>query len=229
MSGAFKEIADDVRVYLGYLKGMGFRGVDCSAETRALVSAWGTPGSGTCEPLEAVASDLADCPGCFAGSRRPIAGRGERGAALMIVGGIPEPEDEETGRPYSGTQGELLARMIAAMNLSMDAVYISHAFKCRPRGGEAPKNADIANCSRFLKREIRALSPRVICLMGDLPLKALVSEDTSCRALRGEFLRYHGIPVMPTHAPSHLLAHPEAKREAWHDLRQIMALLARQG
>jgi DNA polymerase len=225
MRNRVSEIAGDVQVYLAYLKKLGFKGTDCSEQARKKLSSWERIPVRARETLEAVFSDLANCRQCFSGTGRPVAGQGSRSPQLMFVGGWPEPEDEKAGAPFSGSAGELLTRMIAAMDLDRESAYISHAFKCRPAGGKSPGMSDISCCSTFLKREIRILSPRMICALGDLPLQALFCEDAASRRCRGNFREYQGIPVMPTHDPGHLLLHPEAKREAWHDLKKILTLL----
>lgn len=121
----FAEIARDVSASLRYLAGIGCRGADCSAETLAIIRSW---------DMAVIRLNLMQCRRCrlAADRRRVVCGQGNSEADLVFIGGVPESEDDETGFPYSGPAGELLTRIIAAMNLTRESVYITHAVKCRP-------------------------------------------------------------------------------------------------
>lgn len=133
----FAEIARDVSASLRYLAEIGCRGADCSEATMAVVRSW---------DMAAIRLDLMQCRRCRleADRKRVVCGQGNPEADLVFVGGVPEIEDTQTGRPYSGPAGELLTKIIAAMNLTRESVYITHAVKCRPvdliseTGGSTP-------------------------------------------------------------------------------------------
>lgn len=233
MAESLEEIAARIQDHLAYLRRLGVYGVDCSETALGRLEKWGkAPASSEAEApekrLAEVFSRIRGCRGCeWAGPEAdPVCGAGNPRAWLMFVGGFPEPEDAEQGEPFRGGAGELLSRMIKAMSFSRDSVYISHALKCLPPAGGSPPYGSIEACSRFLREEIAAVSPLVVCTLGDTALQALLGEAGSLAELRGRFQRYREAFVMPTHSPGYLLAHPAAKREAWHDLQQIMAFLA---
>ena len=224
------ELTDQIRSYLDHLRAMGFCGVDCADETLKRVNTWGRPPAGQAESLNTIAADLKTCRQCELARSWPqaVTGAGVPGATLMFIGGWPEPEDKNSGVPFSGGAGELLTRMLKAMGFSRSSAYISHAVKCAPPEGGAPGMQDVRICCRFLQREIAVVAPQMICTLGDVALKALLGEGLACESHRGCFQAYQGIPVMPTFSPAYLLAHPAAKRDTWHDMKQVLARLNRQ-
>ena len=224
------ELVDQIRSYLAHIRQMGFCGVDCSEETLKRLNAWGRPPDVQAESLNTISAELKSCRQCELARSWPqaVAGAGAPGATLMFVGDWPEPEDRNSGVPFSGAGGELFTRMLKAMGFSRSCVYISHAVKCAPPAGNLPGAQDIRICSRFLKREIAVVAPQIICILGDVPIMALFGESAAGESYRGCFHTYQGIPVMPTFSPAHLLAHPAAKRETWHDMKQVLARLDRQ-
>lgn len=224
------ELTDQIRSYVTHLREMGFRGVDCSEETVKRVNGWGMPPVGQAETLHAICADLKTCGQCELARSwpQPVAGAGVPGAALMFIGDWPEPEDRNSGVPFSGGAGELLTRMLKAMGFTRSSVYISHAVKCAPPAGNSPDMQAVRLCRRFLQREIAVVAPEIICTLGDVALKALLGEGAACESDRGRFYHYQGLPVMPTFSPAYLLAHPAAKRETWQDMKQVLARLNRQ-
>ena len=219
----FSEITRDVSASLRYLADLGCRGVDCSDETLARVRSW---------DMAALRMDLQRCKRCrlAADRKRVVCGRGNPRAAIVFIGSIPEPEDEETGRSYSGPAGELLARIIAAMKLDNESVYITHAVKCRP-GSDAdirPDDASCRTCRRHLMAELAHVRPKIICALGDLAAGSLSDSDAPVSRLRGRFFPFKHSQVMATFSPEHILAHPSAKRVVWEDVKKIMAALAGQ-
>jgi DNA polymerase len=120
-----------------------------------------------------------------------------------------------------GKAGQLLTKMIGAMQFARSEVYIANIVKCRPPGNRNPEPDEVEACLPYLQRQIECVKPEVIVLLGAVPLRALLG-GRSIRRERGQWRDFHGIPVMPTFHPSYLLRLPEAKREAWADLQQVM-------
>jgi DNA polymerase len=213
--------------YLEFIANIGFKGVDCSEQTLETLKSWGQHPLKGNESLTDIGNELKQCRKCrlAAEGRAGIMGEGPPGARLMFVGGWPEPGDEASGRPYSGKAGELLGRIIQAMNLNREDVYITHALKCRPPQNTQPKAKDIEICCRFVQREIMAVKPAMIFALGEAAARAMLEDDSPWERLRGRFHDYNNIPVMPTCSPEYLLAQPSAKREAWDDIKRVLQKL----
>ena len=124
-----------------------------------------------------------------------------------------------------GAAGQLLNKIIGAMNLSREMVYIGNIVKCRPPGNRNPEPGEIQQCLPFLKRQLAVIRPRIICALGKVAAQVLMETDTPISRLRGQFHEAMGIPVMPTFHPAYLLRNPEKKREVWNDVQQIMKML----
>ena len=177
--------------------------------------------------LEAVAAEVAACRNCRLCERRrnPVPGEGDPRARLMFIGEGPGEEEDRTGRPFVGRAGQLLDKMIAAMTLRREEVFIANVVKCRPPGNRAPEPDEAAACIGYLKRQIRAIRPEVIVTLGGVALSFLLREPQSITRMRGHWTEFEGIAVMPTFHPAYLLRQESAKREAWSDLQQVMKAL----
>lgn len=213
--------------YLEFIANIGFKGVDCSDQALETLKSWGQHPLQENETLIDIENELKHCRKCryAVEGRGGIMGEGQVGARIMFVGGWPELEDEGTGKPYSGKAGELLGRIIQAMDLTRENVYITHALKCRPPQNAQPTAKDITICCGFVQREIMAVKPAMIFGLGEAAAKAMLEVDSPWERLRGRFLNYNNIPVMPTYSPEHLLAHPSAKRETWNDIKRVVQKL----
>ena len=167
-----------------------------------------------------------NCRNChLAASRQNVVfGEGNENARLMFIGEGPGADEDATGRPFVGAAGQLLDKMIAAMHLAREDVYIANVVKCRPPGNRVPGEEEAAACMGYLERQIELIKPEVIVLLGGTALHFLLKIDGISR-LRGRWHEYKNIAVMPTFHPAFLLRKPEAKREAWHDLKLVMAKL----
>ncbi len=181
--------------------------------------------------LSAVRAELGDCQRCELchGRRHIVFGSGSPEAHLMFVGEAPGADEDEQGEPFVGAAGQLLTKMIAAMHLDRESVYICNVIKCRPPNNRNPETAEIAACEPFLKAQIAVIQPRVIVALGKFAAHVLTGEDTPITRLRGNLKQYQGIPVMPTYHPAYLLRDESRKSEAWHDLKAVMALLHNMG
>jgi DNA polymerase len=179
--------------------------------------------------LESVRSELGDCKRCkLAPSRTNIVfGSGNPKARLMFVGEAPGADEDEQGLPFIGRAGQLLTKMIVAMGLSREEVYIANIVKCRPPSNRPPEADEIATCQPFLMKQIQAISPEVICALGTFSAQTLLGSSVRISDLRGQFHELAGtsVKVMPTFHPAYLLRSPGEKKKAWEDLQKIMAAL----
>ena len=148
-------------------------------------------------------------------------------AELMFIGEGPGADEDATGIPFVGRAGELLSRMIAAMTFDRATeTCIANIVKCRPPGNRNPSDEEAAACMPYLKRQIAMVHPKVIVLLGAVPLLYLFNLKGIMK-LRGRWLDYDGIRVMPTYHPAFLLRNPPAKKDAWADLQAVMAEFGR--
>lgn len=180
-------------------------------------------------PLEQVAHELQGCSRCILHRYRHsiVVGEGNPRARLVFVGEGPGEEEDLQGRPFVGPAGQLLDRIIEAMGFSRGDVFICNVVKCRPPGNRAPSPEEVQACVPFLFRQLKAISPVVICALGGVSAQAILGSRDRISTLRGRFHRWEGIPVMPTYHPSYLLRNPERKREVWNDMKQVMGFLRR--
>jgi DNA polymerase len=183
-----------------------------------------------CPPdLETLQAELKDCRRCRLASRRKhvVFGEGSPTADLMFIGEAPGGEEDAQGRPFVGAAGQLLTRMIKAMGLERDEVYIGNIIKCRPPRNRDPNPDEIDACEPFLRRQIDAIGPRIIIALGAFAARTLLRSELSITRLRGRFHTYHGIALMPTFHPAYLLRNPAQKRPVWEDLQAVMAEMDR--
>ena len=173
--------------------------------------------------LRAVALNCQNCALCSQ-RQNVVFGEGNIQARLMFIGEGPGADEDATGRPFVGAAGQLLDKMIAAMHLAREDVYIANIVKCRPPGNRMPGADEAASCIGYLKKQIQLIQPEVIVLLGGTALSFLL-EINGITKYRGRWQNYNNIAVMPTFHPAFLLRKPEAKREAWHDLKLVMAKL----
>jgi uracil-DNA glycosylase family 4 len=179
------------------------------------------------ESLEQIRMDLGDCQRCglSAGRKHIVYGEGSAEARLVFVGEGPGAEEDRSGRPFVGRAGQLLSKIIEAMKLSREQVYICNVIKCRPAGNRDPLPEEIASCRPFLLRQLTAIDPEVVCTLGTHATQALLNSTEPVSRLRGRFHTFSHFRVMPTFHPAYLLRHPEHKRDVWEDMKKIMALL----
>jgi DNA polymerase len=214
----------------------GSRGFDCSEQTLQTLASWDRPLVSTetveapereQERLEDIRDDLGDCRRCVLADGRThiVFGEGHPRAELVLVGEGPGFEEDRSGRPFVGPAGQLLTRIIDAMHLSREQVYICNVVKCRPPENRNPLPEEVGACRPFLERQLAAIRPKVICALGAVAAHTLLGTNAPISAVRGRFHDHHGIKVMPTFHPSYLLRNPEQKRVVWEDAKKIMALL----
>ena len=189
---------------------------------------------GRAEPggtLEQVREELGACQRCrlARGRTNIVFGQGAPDADVMFIGEGPGHDEDLQGEPFVGPAGQLLTRMIEAMGLTREEVYITNIIKCRPPRNRDPNPDEIDACEPFLRRQIEAIAPRMMIALGSFAAKTLLRTETGISQLRGRFHIYHGTPLMPTFHPAFLLRNPERKRPVWEDLKQVMAEMDRLG
>lgn len=180
------------------------------------------------QTLNEIETELGDCTRCTLHHNRDrlLFGAGPKKARLFIVGDFPTHEDEAAGNPFGGEAGELLTKMLKAIGLNRNDVYLSTTVKCRTADNSAPQPEQIATCLPFLTRQISAVGPLIICTMGPIATQALLKNNTPLIRLRGRFHQCYGIELMPTFHPSFLIKNPDMKKATWIDLQLIQAKLA---
>lgn len=185
------------------------------------------PAAGSADPLASLGEEMEGCRRCSLGAlrHRLVFGEGNPRAELVFVGEAPGADEDEQGRPFVGAAGQLLTRIIAAMGLKREDVYICNILKCRPPGNRNPLPAEIAACEPFLIRQLEAIGPRIICALGSFAAHTLLKTEAPITALRGRLRSYQGIPLMPTFHPAYLLRNPGAKKQVWEDVQEIMKVL----
>jgi uracil-DNA glycosylase len=174
--------------------------------------------------LNKIYTDMTGCRLCSLGKTRRnlVFGDGNPQAKVVFVGEAPGADEDEQGLPFVGRAGQLLTKIIEAMGLSRKEVYICNILKCRPPQNRNPLPEEIAVCEPFLKRQLRSISPQIICALGTFAAKTLLKTDVPISALRGRFHLYEGIKLMPTYHPAYLLRNPSAKKLVWEDVQRIM-------
>src|SRR3954469_8013991 len=181
------------------------------------------------EALAAIKADIgAECTRCklhTLGRRQVVFGVGNADADLMFVGEAPGADEDAQGIPFVGRAGQLLTKMIQAINLERDQVYIANVIKCRPPQNRNPEPDEIATWEPFLFQQIAAIKPRVIVALGSFAAKTLLRSDEAISRLRGRVYDFRGAKLIPTFHPSFLLRSPDRKRDAWEDLKRARALL----
>jgi DNA polymerase len=178
-------------------------------------------------PLEALREELGDCRRCplHQTRHRIVFGEGAPRAELVFVGEAPGADEDAQGRPFVGRAGQLLTKIIGAMGLKREDVYICNILKCRPPGNRNPQPDEIAACEPFLIRQLQAIRPKVICALGTFSAHTLLKSEAPISVLRGSFHAYQGIPLMPTYHPAYLLRNPGAKKQVWEDVQMVMKAL----
>jgi DNA polymerase len=137
------------------------------------------------------------------------------------VGEAPGADEDQQGEPFVGRAGQLLTRIIEAMQLTREQVYICNIVKCRPPGNRNPEPEEIAACEPFLIAQLQAIQPKLICALGTFAAQTLLRTKEPISKLRGRFHDYHGIPLLPTFHPAYLLRNPHEKKTVWEDMKLL--------
>jgi uracil-DNA glycosylase family 4 len=221
---AYIEIIDELSRTLRYLSAGGCRGFDCSDQSVRVLESWRTPPGPRSETLESIRADLGDCRRCrlAAGRTHIVFGEGDPHAKLVFVGEGPGYEEDQQGRPFVGAAGQLLTKIIQAIGLTREQVYICNIVKSRPPGNRTPLPDEIEACAPFAERQITAIKPEFICALGAVAAQRLLRTTAPISRLRGRFHDYHGIRVLPTYHPAYLLRNADKKRDVWEDMKLLI-------
>lgn len=177
----------------------------------------------TGETLEEIRAELTDCRRCglCSGRRTIVFGTGNPNARLMFVGEGPGVEEDRQGEPFVGAAGKRLNRWIERIGLTREAVYIANIVKCRPPENRTPLPEEAAACLPYLRRQIRAVRPEVLCTLGAVALNFLLGNDDRITRARGRWRELDGIPVLPTYHPAYILRNAAKESEVFEDFARI--------
>lgn len=175
------------------------------------------------ETIEDIHADIGNCTRCalHEGRTKIVHSTGNRQADLMFIGEAPGADEDAQGEPFVGRAGQLLNKIIEAIDLKREDVFIGNINRCRPPGNRAPTLEEAATCKPFLLREIAIVRPKVIVVLGNTACQNLLETKVGITKLRGEFQDYYGVKVMPTFHPAYLLRDPRKKREVWEDMKKV--------
>jgi DNA polymerase len=187
----------------------------------------GQQASGIPSDLDEFRAEVTACTRCrLAGTRTQVVfGVGNPNADLMFIGEAPGRDEDIQGEPFVGRAGQLLTDIIKAMKLTREDVYIANVIKCRPPENRNPEPDELEACRPFIRRQVEMIGPKVIVALGRFGLQSLTERAYSITSMRGQWLEYNGIKLMPTYHPAYLLRNPAAKKEVWADMKQVMAEL----
>ena len=187
-----------------------------------------TPAVAT-ESLDEIKIDIGPactrCKLCTLGRSQIVFGVGHAKARLMFVGEAPGEDEDKRGEPFVGRAGQLLTKIIEAIGLSREQVYIANVIKCRPPNNRNPEPDEVAACEPFLFRQIDVIQPSVIVPLGKFAAQCLLRTTDPITRLRGRRFDYRGTTLIPTFHPAYLLRNPSAKREVWEDMKLVRAIL----
>ncbi len=181
--------------------------------------------------LQEIREEIGDCTRCkLCQSRTHIVfGVGNPKADLMFVGEAPGADEDAQGIPFVGRAGQLLTRIIEAIDLKREQVYIANILKCRPPGNRDPAPDEVSTCQGFLLKQIEAIKPKILVALGTHAAHTLLQVNTPISRLRGTFFEFGNSLLLPTFHPSFLLRNPGAKREVWEDMKLVRARLQELG
>ena len=183
-----------------------------------------TNGSDLLAELRAVAMACVKCR--LSKTRTQVVyGVGNPKADLMFIGEAPGRDEDLQGEPFVGRAGQLLTDIIKAMKLTRDDVYIANVIKCRPPENRNPEPDELDACRPYIRRQVELIEPKVIVTLGRFALQSLTEKAYGITSVRGQWLEYNGVKVMPTYHPAYLLRNPAAKKEVWADMKKVMAEL----
>lgn len=172
-------------------------------------------------------SEIEQCEACplHLGIHSKVPGQGNGDARLMLIGEGPGSEEDRQGLAFVGPAGQLLTRMLAAIGLSRDEVYIANVVKCRPPNNRVPTREEADACKAYLRAQTALIRPQVILLLGSTALQNIISPDARITRMRGQWIERKGVWFLPTYHPAALLRDESKKRDAWHDLQLVKAKL----
>ncbi|MCG6910713.1 MAG: uracil-DNA glycosylase [Deltaproteobacteria bacterium] len=209
---------------LTYLASSGLRGFDGGADHLETLKSWGRPPAVAGDNLAEIQREVRSCDRCSLSETRKhtVFGEGADEARLVFVGEGPGYEEDQRGRPFVGPAGRLLTKIIQAMGLAREDVYICNIIKCRPPGNRNPDPGEIRACLPFLKRQLAIIRPDYICALGAVAARTLLKSEVPISRMRGRLYPMGNARIMPTYHPAYLLRNPDRKRDVWEDVQILM-------
>lgn len=173
--------------------------------------------------LKSLADLVATCSRCrlAEGRKSVVFGAGNPNADLMLIGEGPGAEEDRQGLPFVGPAGELLTRIIQAIEMKRDDIYIANVVKCRPPGNRDPQPDEVQACRGYLEKQVTLVRPRLLVALGRVAAQALLGNESPIGQLRGRWYQAFGVPTMVTYHPAALLRNPALKRPTWEDMQQV--------
>jgi uracil-DNA glycosylase family 4 len=214
-----REIPPELGPLLGYLQDLGHGEVYLRAPPAIPAGDPGEPPAG----LQALAAEASTCTRCrlAQGRKTVVFGAGDPQASLMLIGEAPGAEEDKQGLPFVGAAGELLNRILQAMGMTREQVYIANVVKCRPPGNRDPQPDEVAACNRYLTGQIELVRPRLLVALGRVAAQTLLGNDMPIGRMRGRWYEVAGVPLRVTYHPAALLRNPALKRPTWEDLQLV--------
>ncbi|HTX53978.1 MAG TPA: uracil-DNA glycosylase [Candidatus Baltobacteraceae bacterium] len=216
---ALATIVGQVRAHLEAQRLLGVERLDVSVPPATIQKA-----QAAAPTLDGVRQELGECTRCklHAGRKQIVFGVGNPNASLVFVGEAPGADEDAQGEPFVGRAGQLLTKIIEAMGLKRDDVYICNIIKCRPPNNRTPEADEILACQPFLLKQLEAIRPKFICALGAPAAQTLLQTKESISRLRGKFFDFHGIRLLPTFHPAFLLRNPSEKKTVWEDMKLLL-------
>jgi len=227
----FTEIVGSVRRYVGNAQKKGFTKAALSPEAAETLEQLGSSGTDssvdTVAELASMAETVARCTKCplHEGRTNTVFGVGDPHAELMLVGEAPGRDEDLQGEPFVGRAGKLLDKILAAINLTRDKVYIGNILKCRPPQNRNPRPDEVMCCMPYLERQIELIRPKLICALGGVAAHNLLDTTQGVGKMRGIFHNYQGVPLIVTYHPAALLRSPTYKKPTWEDMQKVRDFL----
>ncbi len=221
-----KELAEIIKSVKNYMKLEELSGI--TEISLGCLTDVNTAESGNAAPLlSGLEQEVKLCRRCqlYKTRRNTVFGEGGINASLMFIGEAPGLEEDIQGRPFVGKAGQLLTKIIEAMGIKRQDVYIANSLKCRPPKNRTPLPLEIDICRNYLIQQIDIIKPKVICCLGKAAFYALLMMDLPVGKVRGKIYDYNGIQVMPTFHPAYLLRNPSDKKLVWEDMKKIRNIL----
>ena len=222
MSDEQRALARALKQHVTGLRTLGVTALPAIAASAATLT-----DTSTADRLTRLAREVEVCRRCplYRTRTHAVVSDGSPEAKLVFIGEAPGRDEDLQGKPFVGAAGQLLTKMIQAMGLKREEVYICNVLKDRPPGNRTPLPEEVEACFPFLQEQLAIIQPSVICTLGAVATKALLGPHVSITKVRGEVRDYQGIPLVPTFHPAYLLRNPPAKKFAWEDLKRVKKLL----
>ena len=234
---AFTKVVHDVETYVKHLKEDGVQAlpvdrsvVDQLAQLSTPCAPATTPTGDAVTSLDTIAQRISQCSACPLGETRTntVPGQGTPSPEIVFIGEGPGADEDQQGLAFVGRAGQLLTKIIGAMGLTRDQVWIGNIVKCRPPENRTPLPEEMEACIPYLKEQLALLKPKAIVCLGSTAVKGLLQVETGITKLRGTWMTFEGIDVMPTYHPAYLLRNAKgAKKAVWDDMQEVLRKLGK--